>query len=353
MKLPAVAVNRPLAVVAVTVLAIGLLAEIGRPSAPRPRPLLAAGAAAAVRSTAYCPDVRRAAAGLSTRVVVGTTAPGAGSVLVAAAAGPATTAPVLTPGQTVGTYAGSITGPVSLTASGSAASAYTAEQISLDVRAGADRGWAEAACTPTRSEEWFVGAATGVGDAAVVELANPASMRAIASISVLTPNGVVDSEVGDNLVVPPSGGDPGAAGHPRARGDRDRRRGEHADRRRCRGGAGRPYQWKDAAGHRLGAGRRARPERDRRRAPGDGGRRPADPHAVRGEPRDVGGERPDQRDHVRRHRGTRQPGRRPGAGAVGPVAAPGSRPGGTAGHPDRDQRVDREPAGRAGYWPAS
>jgi hypothetical protein len=76
------------------------------------------------------------------------------------------------------------------------------EQLSRGNK-GPDRGWAEARCEAPRADQWFVGAGTTPGDTPAVVLANPADTRAIATVTVLTPTGLIAAPVGGNLVLAP------------------------------------------------------------------------------------------------------------------------------------------------------
>ncbi len=183
---------------------VGVLAALGRPGpAPIDPPALPATTGSTVRAALFCPDLRSIPGTLTTQVVAGTTSPGAGTVTLAAAASAVSAAaPVLAAGQLVAAYAGTITGPVTLRGTGPLTAGLVGEQISRATST-TDQGLAEARCVPARSEQWFVGAATGVGDAPVVVLANPAATRAIVTVTVLTPSGLVAAAAGVNLVVPP------------------------------------------------------------------------------------------------------------------------------------------------------
>lgn len=168
--------------------AVGLSAALSRPvAATSPPPALAADTGPAVRSTLFCPDLRQIA----------------GSV-TAAPAGGATPAPatVLGPRRVAGTYDRATSGPLVLRATGPLTAGVVAEQIGRGNKT-ADRGWAEARCEPPRTDQWFVGAATAPGDAPAVILANPGDTRAIVTISVLTPKGLMTVPAGSNLVLGP------------------------------------------------------------------------------------------------------------------------------------------------------
>jgi hypothetical protein len=197
-------VNRRTAVVLalVTLVAVGVVAGVTRPSTPGAAAIVrAATEGQAVRTTLFCPDLITEPGTLGTQVVVGNPSAATGSVGVTAAT--SSTGGVQLPvRQHTATYSGPQTGPITLSAKGPIAAGLVGEQLSRGNKT-ADRGWAEARCETPRSDQWFVGAGTTAGDTPVVVLANPADTRAIATVTVLTPTGLIAAPVGGNLVLAP------------------------------------------------------------------------------------------------------------------------------------------------------
>lgn len=193
------------ALAVLALIAVGLGAALSRPAPVAGAPAaLAAGSAPPVRATLFCPDLRRLPGTLQTGVVIGTSTPGAGSVTAVPAGGGAAARPrvVLGAGARTGVYDSATQGPVVLRATGALTGGLVAEQIGRGNKT-TDRGWAEARCEPPRTDQWFVGAATTPGDTSAVILANPGDTRAIVTITVLTPQGLVAVPAGSNLVLAP------------------------------------------------------------------------------------------------------------------------------------------------------
>lgn len=189
----------PLAVAVLVV--VGVVAGVTRPSPPRSAALVrAATEGQVVRTTLFCPDLITKPGALGTLVVVGNPSAATGRVGVTATS---STGGVQIPVRRhTTTYSGPQTGPITLSAQGPIASGLVGEQLSRGNKT-ADRGWAEARCEAPRSDQWFVGAGTTPGDTPVVVLANPADTRAIATVTVLTPTGLIAAPVGGNLVLAP------------------------------------------------------------------------------------------------------------------------------------------------------
>jgi hypothetical protein len=195
--------SAPATLVVLALAAVAVVAGLTRPGTP--------GAAAAalpstvgstVRANLLCPDVRQIPGTLSTSVDVGTTTPGSGSVTLAPATSTAAARTVLSGSQGVATDPAAPSGPVVLAAAGGVSGGVVGEQIARANKTSA-RGWAEARCEPARADQWFLGPATEVGDLPTVVLADPADSRAIVTITVLTPNGLVAAPAGGNLVLAP------------------------------------------------------------------------------------------------------------------------------------------------------
>lgn len=182
--------------------AVGVVAGLTRPATPRAAGVVRVAAEGqAVRTTLFCPDLIAEPGTLGTQIVIGNPSAATGRVGVTAAT--SSTGGVQVPvRQHTATYGGPQTGPITLSAKGAIAAGLVGEQLSRGNKT-ADRGWAEARCEAPRSDQWFVGAGTTAGDTPVVVLANPANTRAIATVTVLTPTGLIAAPVGGNLVLAP------------------------------------------------------------------------------------------------------------------------------------------------------
>jgi hypothetical protein len=192
-----------LTVVVLALAVVAALAAATRPGTPGAAvAALPATTGSAVRATLFCPDVRQLPGTLTTSVVVGTTTTGDGSVTLAPATKAGVESTLLRSGQRLRTDTTAPQGPVVVQAAGAPSGGLVAEQIARANKT-SSRGWAEARCGPARSDQWFVGPATGPGDAPVVVLADPADSRAVLSVTVLTPTGLVAAPAGGNIVLAP------------------------------------------------------------------------------------------------------------------------------------------------------
>ncbi len=195
--------SAPAALVLLVLALVAVLAGLTRPGTPgATAAALPATTGATVRSSLFCPDVRQIPGTLTTAVDVGTTTPGSGTVTLAPATSTSAATTVLSGSRSVASDPRAPQGPVVLQATGGVSGGVVAEQIARANKTSA-RGWAEARCEPARSDQWFVGPATGPGDSPTVVLADPADSRAIVTITVLTPAGLVAAPAGGNLVLAP------------------------------------------------------------------------------------------------------------------------------------------------------
>ncbi len=154
-----------------------------------------------------CPDVSGAPGRTSTRLAVtGPAAAGGGTVLAAPTGRPA--GPALL--RLVGAQALARTdvavpaGAVAVTAAGPVASTVAAVTVSRTA-GGPGQGLAEARCGSPARDYWFVGGATGPGEAALLRLVNPDAVPATADVALLSPAGPVDVRAGRGIAVAPRG----------------------------------------------------------------------------------------------------------------------------------------------------
>lgn len=84
---------------------------------------------------------------------------------------------------------------------GSLAPGFSVTQTERTVD-GSGRGLASTACLPTGADFWFVGAATGVGQHAVLVLTNPEAATASVDVTFYGHDGVVDAPGGRGVQVP-------------------------------------------------------------------------------------------------------------------------------------------------------
>lgn len=86
-------------------------------------------------------------------------------------------------------------------ATGNLAPGFSVTQTERTVD-GAGRGLASTACLPTGADFWFVGAASGVGQRAVLVLTNPENATASVDVTFYGAGGVVDAPGGRGVQVP-------------------------------------------------------------------------------------------------------------------------------------------------------
>jgi len=167
-----------------------------------------------VGATAVCPDLRQTKDVLATRVSVGAAplpagrAGGEGDVeaIRVSAKGRPEPVPVTGPGQ-VGVGLGTSTDKDGLvfTSTGVLAGGLEVEQVTRGEQ-GIDRGLAGLRCEAPRTEAWFVGGATLVGDGSVLVLANVDDTPATVDVTVFsaaTKAGPPDARLGQGITVQP------------------------------------------------------------------------------------------------------------------------------------------------------
>lgn len=181
------------------------------PNAPR--------AVSVVGTDVVCPDLRQVDPVLRTRVSAGAvqgpsvqgpsvqepTGAAAGTVQAQALSdvGPPVPLALTAPGQVVVGLAQELDGDALLVrATGALAPGLQVEQVTRGT-SGTQRGLAALRCEAARTDAWWVGGATTVGDAAVLLLANPDDTPAVVDVEVLTASGRVDGRPGRGIAVGP------------------------------------------------------------------------------------------------------------------------------------------------------
>lgn len=167
-----------------------------------------------IGATAVCPDLRQTKDLLATRVSVGS-APlpagrtgGGGEVeaLRVSAKGRPEPVPVTAPGQvSVGLATTTDKDGLVVTASGSLAAGLEVEQVTRGEQ-GINRGLAGLRCETPRTESWFVGGATLIGDGTVLVLANVDDTPATVDVTVFaaaSSEGPPDARLGQGITVAP------------------------------------------------------------------------------------------------------------------------------------------------------
>jgi hypothetical protein len=197
-----------------TLLAVGVLATLALVGGTLRQPAVRAvpGAQVDVQgATSVCPDLRQVKNGLSSRVSVGAAPLADGSTAASGAlrqhtnANPlgVTQVPVTAPGQ-VATELGRTlrNDALVLEATGSFSAGLEAEQVTRGER-GPERGLAGLRCDAPRTETWFVGGSTSVGDVTTLVLVNVDDTPATVDVSIFSASGPVDPRLGQGLTVNP------------------------------------------------------------------------------------------------------------------------------------------------------
>ncbi len=194
----------------VVLLAGGTALASATGAAPVPRPG-ASGSVDVVGATAVCPDLRQTKGILTTRISAGA-APGAtqrdavgGSIssLRAASTGPPTPVPVTRPGEVAVDLATDVDRDgLVVTGRGPLAAGLEVEQVTRGER-GIDRGLAGLRCEAPRTDAWFEGGSTVVGDRALLVLANVDDTPALVDVQIWSAAGRVDPRSGQGITVAP------------------------------------------------------------------------------------------------------------------------------------------------------
>ena len=207
----------PLALLAVVVLLAGGTAVASTTDSPDPARREAPASVDVVGATAVCPDLRQTRAPgqrkdlLQTRISVGT-APGAArrqavggsiGVLRGASKGNPAPVPVTRPGEVAVDLATDVDRDgLVVTARGPLAAGLEVEQVTRGEQ-GIDRGLAGLRCEAPRTDAWFAGGATVVGDKTLLVLANVDDTPALADVQVWSASGPVDPRAGQGITVAP------------------------------------------------------------------------------------------------------------------------------------------------------
>ncbi|HVE74007.1 MAG TPA: DUF5719 family protein [Mycobacteriales bacterium] len=199
------------ALLVVGLLAIGVAAgEATRADSPGRTGLQTARVVGAV---AVCPDLRQDGSDLVTRISAGVAptdpADSASSEFgdllgqPLRSKGQPATLPVRRPGEVAVDLGSSISGDaLVVTARGPLAAGLELEQVTRGEE-GPDRGLAGLRCEAPRTDSWFLGGATVVGDAAVLVLVNSDATPATVDVSVWSSTGPVPGRPGRGLIVAP------------------------------------------------------------------------------------------------------------------------------------------------------
>lgn len=196
----------------VVVLALGTAVSSVLPQEGLPTPR--ATSVEVVGATAVCPDLRQTKDVLATRVSVGAAPLPAGRsgsggdvvALRASAQGAPEPVPVTAPGQVaVGLGRSLDKDGLVVTSTGVLAAGLEVEQVTRGEQ-GIDRGLAGLRCDAPRTEAWFVGGATLVGDGTVLVLANVDDTPATVDVTVFaapSAEGPPDRKLGQGITVQP------------------------------------------------------------------------------------------------------------------------------------------------------
>ncbi len=167
-----------------------------------------------VGATAVCPDLRQVEGTLATRVSIGvaplpdgrTSTGGTVEALRVSARGTPEPVGVSEPGQvSVGLGTSTDKDGLVVTASKALAAGLEVEQVTRG-EAGIDRGLAGLRCEAPRTDAWFVGGATMIGDTTVLVLANVDDTPATVDVTTYaadSPDGPPDPRLGQGLTVAP------------------------------------------------------------------------------------------------------------------------------------------------------
>lgn len=167
-------------------------------------------AADVIGASAVCPDLRQDRNVLRTRVSAGVAVAaegvaGAGSLLAQplSAHGAPARLPIDRPGQVAVDLGSTLTGDaLEVTARGPLAAGLELEQVTRG-EGGSARGLAGLRCEAPKTEAWFVGGSTQVGDSLTLVMANPDDTPALVDVVVWTSDGPADTRPGRGISIPP------------------------------------------------------------------------------------------------------------------------------------------------------
>ena len=179
----------------------GVCLAAGAVGAPQHTP--AARTGELVGATLVCPDLQNVNGDVvATTLTAGTTTAGVGKTEIYgidSSKEPRRT--LLDHGPAVKRYVSVTSGPVVVHTTGAITDGVVATQLGRG-RLTSNRGYAETACTPPLTEQWFVGASTTIGADPYVQLVNVEDFSALVDITVFTPDGQANAPDGIGIVVP-------------------------------------------------------------------------------------------------------------------------------------------------------
>ena len=198
----------PVSLIAVVaLLCAGVASSSALPERTATRPVSVT--ADVVGASAICPDLRQDRDVLRTRVSAGVAVAaegvrGTGSLLAQplSARGAPARLPVDRPGQVAVDLGATLTGDaLEVTARGPLAAGLELEQVTRG-EGGSSRGLAGLRCEAPKTEAWFVGGATQVGDSLTLVMANPDDTPALVDVVVWTSDGPADTRPGRGISIP-------------------------------------------------------------------------------------------------------------------------------------------------------
>ena len=185
-----------------------LASSTAAPTVHRP---VASAAVDVVGATVVCPDLRQTKAVLTTRISVGVAlgatqrnaVGGAISSQRATSIGKPTAVPVTRPGEVAVDLATDVDRDgLVVSGRGPLAAGLEVEQVTRGER-GSDRGLAGLRCEAPRTDAWFEGSSTVVGDRALLVLANVDDTPALVDVQIWSAAGPVDPRSGQGITVAP------------------------------------------------------------------------------------------------------------------------------------------------------
>jgi hypothetical protein len=162
-----------------------------------------------VGATAICPDLRQDRNVIRTRVSAGVAVAaegvkGTGSLRAQplSATGAPALLPVDRPGQVAVDLGSTLSGDaLEVTARGPLAAGLELEQVTRG-EGGSSRGLAGLRCEAPKTDAWFVGGSTQVGDSLTLVMANPDDTQALVDVVVWTSDGPTDARPGRGITIP-------------------------------------------------------------------------------------------------------------------------------------------------------
>ncbi|GAC1442109.1 MAG: hypothetical protein NVS3B26_03290 [Mycobacteriales bacterium] len=200
--------SRPsLSLLAVAALLVGGVVGVNAQPRSAPAPALAR-SADVIGASAICPDLRQDGDLLRTRVSAGVAVAaqagqGTGSLLAQplSATGAPAKLPIDAPGHVAVDLGSTLTGDaLEVTARGHLAAGLELEQVSRG-QGGSSRGLAGLRCEAPKTDAWFVGGSTRVGDSLTLVMANPDDTPALVDVVAWTSDGPADPRPGRGITI--------------------------------------------------------------------------------------------------------------------------------------------------------